>query len=135
MRIFVSGPYGDHNPPEVIARNVAEADRIARELVWMGHEVYCPHTMQHGWERDRRLSYEDFMRVDKSFMQCWAQATYRLPGESEGSELEEAWARYLGLPVFYRLSQVPPVPTWTQEELDRADAGADKTRALLHGEE
>ena len=99
MRIFVSGPYGDHNPPGVIAWNVARADELARYLVSQGHEVYCPHMMSHGWERDARLCRADFMRVDESFMRHWAEAVYRLPGESPGSDAEEALARQLGLLV------------------------------------
>lgn len=107
MRIFVSGPYGDNNPPEVIDRNVAEADRIARELVWMGHEVFCPHRMMHGWQEDKRLSRKDFMRVDRSFLFNWAEALYRLHGVSPGADVEEALATFLGLPIYDRLSQVP----------------------------
>lgn len=106
MRIYIAGPYGDNNPPEVIARNVADADRIARELVWMGHEVFCGHKMMHGWQQDRRLSLEDFMRVDFSFLGIWAEAVYRLPGDSYGADREVGRAQAGGLPIFYRLSQV-----------------------------
>ena len=28
MRIFIAGPYGDHNPKEVIAENVRKADEM-----------------------------------------------------------------------------------------------------------
>lgn len=100
-RIFVSGPYGDHNPPDIIAENVRRADELARWLVTQGHEVYCPHMMSHGWERDERLTRADFMRVDESFMRHWAQGVYRLPGHSPGSDAEETLAKELGLPVVY----------------------------------
>lgn len=102
MRIFIMGPYGDHNPPEVIAQNVARADAVARDLMAMGHQVYCPHTMSHGWERDARLSRESFLKLDRSFLYLWAEACFRLPGESPGADAEEELAKSLGKPVYYR---------------------------------
>ena|SRR3990172_6084273 len=101
MRIFVSGPYGDHNPPEIIAANVAHADAVARRLVAEGHEVYCAHKMQHGWERDARLCRDDFLRVDESFLRHWAQGIVRLLGDSPGADWECGLARERGLVIYW----------------------------------
>ena len=97
MRVFISGPYGDHNPKEVIAENVRKADRVARDLMVAGHLVYCPHTMSHGWEDDPRLTREQYLELDFSFLRYWAQGICRIPGRSVGADAEMREATRLGL--------------------------------------
>ena len=106
MRVYIAGPYGDHNPPEVIAVNVARADAIARELVLLGHDVYVPHKMTWHWEQDKRLTGKDFTRLDYSFMLNWAEAVLRLPGESKGADEEVGWAREQELKVFNSIADL-----------------------------
>jgi len=98
MRIFIAGPYGDHNPKHIIARNVERADRVARDLMAQGHQVYCAHKMSWGWEDDKRLSHEQFIALDMSYLHHWAEAICRIPGESPGADGEMAEAKKLGLP-------------------------------------
>ncbi len=107
MRIFIAGPYGDYNPKHVIAQNVANADAVGRDLVAMGHQVYIPHKMTWGWEDDVRLTRDDYLRLDNSFLELWAEAIFRLLGESPGADHEVSLARILGKPVFTRLEDVP----------------------------
>lgn len=97
MRVFVSGPYGDHNPPEIIERNVMAADRVSRELMVQEHEVYCPHKMSWGWERDARITRRQYLELDMSFLLHWAEAFVRIPGRSPGADAETAMAKDLGL--------------------------------------
>ena len=97
MRVFIAGPYGDSNPPEVIRANVLRADQVARDLMAQGHQVYCPHTMSWGWERDKRLTRQQYLELDKSFLRYWAEAIYRIPGDSPGADGEMAYAKELGL--------------------------------------
>ena len=99
MRVFIAGPYGDHKPRDVIAENVRRADKVARDLMAQGHQVYCPHTMSHGWEDDDRLTREQFLALDRSFLLLWAEAIYRIPGESAGADGEMLDAEVLGLKV------------------------------------
>ena len=101
MRIFISGPYGDHNPKDVIAENVRKADEAARLLMAQGHQVYCPHKMSWGWEDDTRLTREMFLELDKSYLKYWAEAIYRISGESPGADGEIELAIILGLEIFY----------------------------------
>ncbi len=93
----MSGPYGDHNLKAVIAQNVANADKVARDLMAQGHQVYCPHKMSWGWEDDSRLTREQFLELDNSYLLHWAEAIYRLPGESPGADSEMLLALRLGL--------------------------------------
>lgn len=97
MRIFLAGPYGDHNPEEVIAENVRKADEYARFLMSQGHQVYCPHKMSWHWQKDKRLTRPQFLELDFSFLEHWAEAIIRLPGESPGADGEMRKARELGL--------------------------------------
>jgi len=106
VRIYVAGPYGDHNPPEVIAENVRRADEAARELLVMGHLPFCPHKMTHHWEQDSRLTPSHYLTLDTDILLRWADALFRLPGESKGSDREEELARAFGMPVFYTYAEV-----------------------------
>ena len=99
MRVYVAGPYGDSNPKEVIAQNVRNADAVGRSLMAVGHEVYIPHTMSWGWEDDVRLSRSDFFRLDKSFLDHWAEGIVRLPGHSRGADWEMEYAASIGLAI------------------------------------
>ena len=107
MNVFVSGPYGDHNPDHVIAANVARADEAAKQLVLAGHVPFCPHKMMEGWQTDERLREEHWLRVGLAFLGDFAQAVLRLPGDSHGADQEVSLAlhRY-GLPVYYRVEDV-----------------------------
>ena len=106
MRIYIAGPYGDHNPEEIIAKNVAVADKLARDLLYIGHEVYCPHKMSWHWEKDSRLTLKDFMRLDFTFLKRWAEAIIRISGYSVGADAEVKLARKLGLIVFHNIDEI-----------------------------
>ncbi|MBU2177434.1 MAG: DUF4406 domain-containing protein [Gammaproteobacteria bacterium] len=99
MRIFIAGPYGDHNPKDIIAENVHKADEVARNLMAQGHQVYCPHKMSWGWEDDPRLTYAQFHELDNTFLLHWAEAIIRIPGHSPGADAEMALAEKLGLVI------------------------------------
>ncbi len=106
MRIFVAGPYNDSAAPEIKAENVKNADEAARELVLMGHLVFCPHKMTQGWEDDPRLTSNHWFGIDQDILIRWADALFRLPGESKGSDREEALALSLGMLVFHSYEEV-----------------------------
>lgn len=103
MRIFVAGPWGDYAKRgnlyelEQIEANINKADEVGQALVRAGHEVYVPHTMCRTWSG--KFPRETMVRLDNSFLEHWAEAIYRIPGESVGSDAEVAHARELGLTV------------------------------------
>jgi hypothetical protein len=99
MRVFIAGPYGDDNPKEVIRRNVEQADEVARTLMAMGHQVFVPQKMCQGWEDDTRLCRELFIDLCNSFIRAWAEAIFRIPGESPGADAEVRLGRLLGLQI------------------------------------
>ena len=120
MRIFIAGPYGDHNTKDIIACNVAIADRVARNFLAQGHQVYCPHKMAWGWECDHRLTRDVFLDLDRSFLKHWAEAIYRIPGISPGADAEIRYAEQLGLIILDVGSVTPPV----------AEKGEDDARSI-----
>lgn len=97
MRIFIAGPWGDfaNQPPEVIMANICRADEVGQRFVHEGHEVYIPHTMCKSWSG--KFTEEEMQRLDKSFLDHWAEAIYRIPGNSNGADAELAYAKSLGL--------------------------------------
>ena len=105
MRIFVAGPWGDYAgiPPETIMSNIRTADSIGQQLVQLGHQVYIPHTMCKTWSG--LFTQEEMWELDKSFLDNWAQAIYRIPGPSRGSDKEVEYARSLGLTVLSNLER------------------------------
>ena len=72
---------------------------IARDLVAEGHQVYCPHTMSWGWEDDSRITREQYLALDRSFLEHWAEGICRIPGESQGADSEMCLAKKLGLVI------------------------------------
>jgi hypothetical protein len=106
MRIFVAGPYGNHNSKDLITQNVKNADSIGRVLMSLNHQVYIPHKMSWGWENDSRITRQQCLVLDISFIEHWAQGLYRLPGESPSADVEVAAAQMLKLPIFYSIIDV-----------------------------
>ncbi len=107
MHIFIAGPYGDTNPPEVIEQNIENADEVAKLLVLAGHIPFCPHKMTAHWERDDRLEEKHWIGVDMDYLCTWADAILRIPGESRGADDEIRKALSLGLRVFFSTDEIP----------------------------
>ena len=97
MRIYVAGPWGDFRdePSKVIDKNIQAADNVGQHLVWMGHEVYVPHTMCRTWTG--KFTAEEMERLDNSFLLHWAEALFKIPGRSAGATAEtfKAWQHNL----------------------------------------
>ncbi len=100
MRIFVAGPWGDYSrkDPWEVAANVAKANWVGQQLLHLGHEVYVPHTMCAGWATTFPKS--QMLSLDRSFLEHWAEALFRIPGYSEGADKEAEIARLCRLSVF-----------------------------------
>ncbi len=99
MRIYVAGPWGDFSgaSPETIEANINIADLVGQRLVKDGHEVYIPHTMCRTWSG--KFTIAEMIRLDDSFLEHWAEAIFRIPGDSRGADSEVTHAKELGLEV------------------------------------
>jgi len=99
MLIYVAGPYRNASAA-VVRENVARAERASAELIRMDHEVICPHSMTHGWERFD-IPNGAFLRNGLAQLaRCDAVVLVGAWWLSEGSKEEVALANELGIPVF-----------------------------------
>jgi hypothetical protein len=105
LRIFVAGPYGDNEPPEVIEQNVRNAESVGKQLALKGHFPFIPHTMLHGWETDKRFTVDHFKSIDFRWLD-FCDALYFI-AHSAGTDAEVDYAVQKGLTVFSRLEDVP----------------------------
>lgn len=95
MRVYVAGPYtlGDRS------ENVRKAMLATDRLIASGHEPFCP-LLFHFQDLAFPRPWQDWIRVDLAWLP-FAEALIRLPGESEGADIEVARARELGIPIIH----------------------------------
>lgn len=107
LRIFVAGPYGDNQPPEIIANNVQRARDVGKELALKGHYPFIPHTMLHGWETDQRFTIDNFKAIDLKWLEFCDALFFIAP--STGANFEKEIAARKGLQIFTSMGAVPDV--------------------------
>jgi len=99
--VYISGAYTADN---VFERdlNVKRANEEAIKWAEDGWAPYCPHTQSRNWENDSKLSYDDFLAIDKEWIKR-VDAIAMLPGwqASNGARKEHQWAIDFGVPRYY----------------------------------
>ena len=105
LRIFVAGPYGDNEAPNVIAKNIQQACDVGKQLALKGHFPFIPHTMLHGWEKDTRFTVEHFKRIDFKWLE-FCDGLF-LIARSPGADKEHDIAMHKGLKIFHKMEEVP----------------------------
>lgn len=101
MKIYVAGPLrqGDQFV------NCRTAILAAERVIEMGHIPFVPH-MTFIWHYLSPHDFEYWMAFDLAWLaEC--DALLRLPGDSEGSDIEEARARELDLLIFKDITEIP----------------------------
>lgn len=115
---YVAGPYSA-GTLEKRNSNVAEADRVGRELFAKGYAVVVPHKMTMDWEHDERFVYDDFVDQGKALIgRCHVVVCCKGWQESKGSCLEVEWARGRGIPIYEDASMVPSAKSFEGEAVD-----------------
>ena len=99
-KIFVSGPYtkGD------VAVNVKNAIDVANKLIDLGFAPYCPH-LTHFLHMIKPQDYTKWLELDNEYLKV-CDAVLRIPGDSNGADLEVQLALRLKIPVFYNLEEL-----------------------------
>ena len=94
IKVYVACPYtlGD------VAENVKNAIAVTEELYNMGVNPFNP-LLSHFHQMAFPRSYNDWMRVDYDWIDV-CDAVLRIPGISEGADMETRYARNHGKPVF-----------------------------------
>lgn len=100
MRVYVAGPI-TLGPMDANIRLAIDAAHI---LMNHGFEPFVPH-LTFFQQLVHAQTYERWIKYDNAFLEVCA-ALLRLSGESKGADGEEAYARKLGIPVFYSIADL-----------------------------
>ncbi|OGZ23390.1 MAG: hypothetical protein A3A08_00605 [Candidatus Nealsonbacteria bacterium RIFCSPLOWO2_01_FULL_41_9] len=106
LKIYISGPYRGKNKIE-IAKNIKNADKIAKEIAKLGHFPFIPHKMIDDWQFDPSFSFKKVLEIDLQWLKICDAIFLIAPSKGANYELKEA--KKLGLKVFTDLSQIPRI--------------------------
>lgn len=99
IKVYIAGPYSSA-PDE----NLDIAVNTANKLLNEGFYPFCPH-LNHCLELEQHRSWQDWIEYDLEWLKV-CDCLYRIPGESNGADIECAKAYEWGIPVFYDLKQL-----------------------------
>lgn len=99
MRVYIAGPIalGDQFV------NVRKAIDAAEEVMRAGHTPFVPHT-DCIWHLVYPHTHADWLKWDFEWLKV-CNALIRLPGKSEGADMEVRVANHHGIPVFYSVQE------------------------------
>jgi hypothetical protein len=115
LLILIAGPYlsGTQGDPEKIAANRKRLESYALPIYEKGHlpmvgeSVAWPIIQAAGGRVEGDEVFKSFQYpVAHRLLRC-CDAILRIPGESRGADLDLERARELGLPVYFKLSELP----------------------------
>lgn len=115
LLILIAGPYrsGTGDDPALMAANLAALERAAWPLFRAGHLpmigewVALPVLASAGQPDPLGPLAEHVMYPTAERLLAHCDAVLRLPGASTGADQDVAIARQQGLPVYFRLEDVP----------------------------
>ncbi|MDX6202964.1 MAG: hypothetical protein QOF82_1076 [Frankiales bacterium] len=115
LLILIAGPYrsGTNDEPDLLARNLARLEEAAWPIFQAGHLpmigewVALPALRGAGGTSvaDPLAAEIMYPTAERLLQHC--DAVLRLPGDSQGADQDVAIARERGLPVYYRLEDIP----------------------------
>lgn len=115
MFILIAGPYrsGTNDNPEKMAANLRRLEEASWPLFQAGHLpmigewVALPVWRSAGGAKLGDAIYDRIFYPTAERLLQICDAVLRLPGESTGADNDVRLARERGLPVYYRLEEVP----------------------------
>jgi len=118
LMILIAGPYrsGTGDDPALMAANLARLEAAAWPIFAAGHIpmigewVALPVLRGAGASGPLDPLAEQVMYPTAQRLLQHCDGVLRLPGESTGADQDVAIAQERGLPVYYRLEDVPGVP-------------------------
>jgi hypothetical protein len=117
LLILIAGPYrsGTNDVPERMTANLQALERYALPLYRAGHLpmigewVALPIIRTAGSACVGDTVYQEYLYPVASRLLERCDAVLRIPGESKGADQDVAIARERGLPVFFKLEEVPAI--------------------------
>lgn len=134
LLILIAGPYrsGTGDDPAGMAANLARLEEAAWPVFRAGHVpmigewVALPVLASAGADGPLDPLAEQVMYPTAQRLLAHCDAVLRLPGESTGADQDVAIARERGLPVYYRLEELPGwTPHLPDHRPDRAPQRAE----------
>ncbi len=115
MFILIAGPYrsGTGDDPDKMAANLARLEEVSWPLFRAGHVpmigewVALPVWKAAGGGRIGDTLYDEIFHPVAGRLLKLADAVLRLPGTSTGADNDVRLASERGIPVYYRLEDVP----------------------------
>lgn len=115
MLILIAGPYrsGTGDDPVLMARNLETLEAPSHALFRAGHVpmigewVALPVWRSAGGARVGDALYEEIFHPVAHRLLALCEGVLRLPGASSGADNDVRIARERGIPVWYRLEDVP----------------------------
>lgn len=115
MLILIAGPYrsGTGDDPVLMAENLARLEQAALPLFRAGHVpvigewLALPLLRQAGSQAPGDAAYEEVAYPVAHRLLQHCDGVLRLPGASKGADEDVRKAGILGIPVFYRIDDVP----------------------------
>jgi hypothetical protein len=117
MLILIAGPYrsGTNDDPVLMQQNLDKLEEVALPLFRAGHLpiigewVALPIMRKAGSKKPGDDAYNEtaYPVANRLLLKC--DAVLRLPGESTGADNDVKLAKELGLKIYYRLDDVPPM--------------------------
>jgi hypothetical protein len=115
MLILIAGPYrsGTGDDPELMARNLRRLESVSYAIFRAGHIpiigewVALPIWRTAGGEHVGDALYDEVLHPTAERLLQHCDAVLRLEGESRGADNDVRIATGRGLPVYYRLEDVP----------------------------
>ena len=115
MLILIAGPYrsGTNDDAQLMQQNLDRLEAAALPLFRMGHIpmigewVALPLLKQAGSTKPGDAAYEEILYPVAHRLLFKCDAVLRLEGASKGADEDIRIAKERGLPVYYRLEEVP----------------------------
>lgn len=100
IKVYIASPYtlGD------VAANVKRQIDTADALIDNGFAPFAP-LYYHFQHMVHPRPYEDWIKIDLEWIKA-CDCVLRLAGKSEGADGEVAYAKELGIPVFYSITKI-----------------------------
>ncbi len=115
MLILIAGPYrsGTNDDPALMRRNLDFLESVALPLFRMGHIpmigewVALPLLQLAGCTKPGDAAWEEILYPVAARLLAKCDAVLRLEGASKGADEDVRIASERGLPIYYRLEDVP----------------------------
>jgi hypothetical protein len=115
MMILIAGPYrsGTHDDPQAMRQNLEKLESVALPLFRLGHIpmigewAALPLLQLAGSVRPGDTAWEEIQYPVAHRLLLKCDAVLRLEGASKGADEDVRIAKERGLPVYYRLEEVP----------------------------